>query len=67
MSYYKNHKRKAAKILRNLAKHIRESNFDYEMIDLKSALDEAQTHYNHYLEMKKDHRYKPQFENKYFK
>ena len=36
MSYYKNHKRKAAKILRNLAKHIRESNFDYEILENES-------------------------------
>ena len=67
MSYYKNHKRKAAKILRNLAKHIKESNFDYEMIDLQSALDEAQKHYKHYLDMKLDEKYKPDFEHKYYK
>ena len=67
MSYYKNHKRKTVKILRNLAKHIKESRFDYEMRDLKDALDEAQKHYQNYLDMKIDERYKPEIEHKYYK
>tara|TARA_R100000353_G_scaffold108792_1_gene78173 strand:- start:3036 stop:3239 length:204 start_codon:yes stop_codon:yes gene_type:complete len=67
MSYYKNHKRKAIKILYNLSKHIKESTFDYDLIDLDRALEEAKTHYKHYLDMKLDDKYKPQFENKYYK
>lgn len=67
MSYYKNHKRKTVKILRNLAKHIKESRFDYDMRDLKDALDEAQKHYQHYLDMKIDEKYRPEIEHKYYK
>ena len=58
MSYFKNHKKKTIQILNHVAKHMKECEFDYEMIDLELALEEAKTHYYHYLKMKDDDKYK---------
>ena len=67
MSYYKNHKKKTIRILSYVAKHIKESSVDYEAIDLDTALTEAFEHYKHYLEMKRDVKYKPTIEHKSYK
>lgn len=67
MSYYKNHKKKAFTILSNVAKHIKESSFDYELIDLESALEEAKTHYHNYIKMQNNNSYKPEINNKSYK
>tara|TARA_R100001510_G_scaffold8419_1_gene6497 strand:+ start:1404 stop:1607 length:204 start_codon:yes stop_codon:yes gene_type:complete len=67
MSYFKNHKKKTIQILNHVAKHMKECEFDYEMIDLELALEEAKTHYFHYLKMKDDDKYKPNFEHKSYK
>ena len=64
MSYYKNHKKKAFTILKNVATHIKECKFDYEMIDLESALDEAKKHYDHYLKMQNNENYQPEIKHK---
>lgn len=67
MSYYKNHKKRVIKILSALAKHMQTSSFDYEIVDLERALEEATRHYKHYLDMKVNEKYKPEFENKSYK
>ena len=63
MSYYKNHKKKAVQVLQSVTKHIKESKFNYDMIDLETALNEA----NNYIEMKKNDKFKPIIENKSYK
>ena len=67
MSYYKNHKKRVITILTSLSKHMQLSSFDYEMVDLKRALEEATKHYKHYLDMKDNERYNPEFEHKSYK
>jgi hypothetical protein len=37
------------------------------MIDLETALNEAKTHYNNYIEMQKNDKFKPIIENKSYK
>ena len=67
MSYYKNHKKKAVQVHQSVTKHIKESKFNYDMIDLETALNEAKTHYNNYIEMQKNDKFKPIIENKSYK
>lgn len=67
MSHYKNHKKRVIKILSALSKHMQTSSFDYEIVDLERALEEATRHYKHYLDMKDNEKYKPEFENKTYK
>ena len=67
MSYYKQHKIKAIKVLESVCKHVKECNTNYDMIDLETALNEAKNHYNNYIEMKKNDKFKPIIENKSYK
>ena len=68
MSKYKNHKKMSIKILQNLSYWMETSKADYQLIDLKSALEEAFKHYEAYVEMKADNKhYKPDFEIKSYK
>lgn len=55
------------RILSHVAKHIKECHIDYEAVDLDIALAEALKNYKQYLEMKKNEKFKPKIEHKYFK
>tara|TARA_Y100001938_G_C8034228_1_gene402417 strand:- start:611 stop:814 length:204 start_codon:yes stop_codon:yes gene_type:complete len=67
MSYYKQHKIKAIKVLESVCKHVKKCNIDYEMIDFERALDEVKLHYFNYLKMQQNENYKPKIEHKSYK
>tara|TARA_A100000172_G_scaffold67607_1_gene47313 strand:+ start:2700 stop:2912 length:213 start_codon:yes stop_codon:yes gene_type:complete len=50
----KQHKELCYKILKTVSFWIETSKFDYKIEDLSNVLDEAKTHYEHYLGYKND-------------
>ena len=50
----KQHKEMCKRILKSVSFWIETSKFDYKIEDLRAVLDEAKTHYEHYLGYKHD-------------
>jgi hypothetical protein len=68
MGHYKNHKKMAIQILKNVSHWMETSSFDYNIKDLQAVLKEAHKHYEAYVKLQEDDpSYKPQFEQKSYK
>lgn len=67
MSSEKIHKRMSVQILKHLTHWIETSKFDYSIVDLDRCLQEAKQHYIHYINIKEDENYKPNYEIKSYK